>query len=103
MEDCPMKGESPAEDIIIADCGQLGEGETGIVADEFADGHEEYPSDDEADVDNAEVVYGIADDVKTKGTDLFKKGNFEQAQKKYVKALRCEFSSSLSSIPSAVR
>ncbi|GAA5956795.1 hypothetical protein JCM3765_005739 [Sporobolomyces pararoseus] len=88
MEDCPMKGESPAEDIIIADCGQLAEGETGIVADEFADGHEEYPSDDEADVDNAEVVYGIADDVKTKGTDLFKKGNFEQAQKKYVKALR---------------
>ncbi|GAA5886317.1 hypothetical protein JCM16303_003761 [Sporobolomyces ruberrimus] len=88
MEDCPMKGESPAEDIVIADCGQLAEGETGITQDEFADGHEEYPSDDEADVDNAETVYGIADEIKVKGTDLFKKGNFEQAQKKYVKALR---------------
>ncbi|GAA5916166.1 uncharacterized protein JCM6883_000096 [Sporobolomyces salmoneus] len=88
MEDCPIKGEAPAEDIVIADCGQLAEGETGIVVDELADGHEEYPSDDEADVDNAETVYKIADEIKTKGTDLFKKGNFEQAQKKYVKALR---------------
>jgi len=84
-----MAGESPAEEILIADCGQLAEGDSGIVADEFADGHEDYPSDDEFDVNNAEVVYGIANGVKEKGTELFKKGNFEQAQKKYVKALRC--------------
>ncbi|GAA5858858.1 hypothetical protein JCM5353_003144, partial [Sporobolomyces roseus] len=88
MEEAPMAGESPAEEILIADCGQLAEGDSGIVADEFADGHEDYPSDDESDVNNAEVVYGIANSVKEKGTELFKKGNFEQAQKKYVKALR---------------
>lgn len=28
-------------------------------------------------------------EIKERGTDLFKKGNFEQAQKKYIKALRC--------------
>lgn len=91
MEEAPIAGEAPAEDIVIADCGQLAEGDSGIVADEFADGHEEYPSDDEADVNDAEVVYGIAIEVKEKGTELFKKGNFEVAQKKYVKALRCTF------------
>ncbi|GAA6023494.1 hypothetical protein JCM11491_006600 [Sporobolomyces phaffii] len=88
MEDCPMKGESPAEEIVIADCGELAEGDSGVVPDAFSDGHEEYPSDDEADVDNAEVVYAIADEIKSKGTDLFKQANFDQAQKKYIKALR---------------
>ncbi|GAA5952472.1 hypothetical protein JCM21900_005320 [Sporobolomyces salmonicolor] len=88
MEDAPTSGDAPKEEILIADCGQLAEGETGIVPDEFADGHEEYPSDDEADVNNAEVAYEIANEIKQRGTELFKKGNYEQAQKKYIKALR---------------
>ncbi|GAA5871310.1 hypothetical protein JCM1840_004409 [Sporobolomyces johnsonii] len=88
MEDAPTSGDAPKEEILIADCGQLAEGETGIVLDEFADGHEEYPSDDEADVNNAEVAYKIANEIKERGTELFKKGNYEQAQKKYIKALR---------------
>ena len=88
-----MAGESPAEEILIADCGQLSEGDSGIVASEFEDGHEDYPSDDESDVNDAQVVYGIANEVKEKGTELFKKGNFGEAQKKYIKALRCKFPS----------
>ncbi|GAA6063124.1 hypothetical protein JCM10212_002327 [Sporobolomyces blumeae] len=88
MEDAPTTSDTPTEVILIKDCGQLADGETGIIEDEFADGYEEYPSDDEHEVDNAEVTFKIANEVKEKGTDLFKKGNFEQAQKKYTKALR---------------
>lgn len=35
------------------------------------------------------VALKVANEIKERGTDLFKKGNFEQAQKKYIKALRC--------------
>lgn len=46
IEESPVNGDAPTEEILIADCGELAEGEDGVMADEFADGHEEYPSDD---------------------------------------------------------
>lgn len=52
IEEAPVKGDAPTEKITIADCGELAEGDDGMAADEFADGHEDYPSDDEAEVDN---------------------------------------------------
>ncbi|BGP23711.1 peptidyl-prolyl isomerase D [Rhodotorula toruloides] len=88
IEESPVQGDAPTEEILIADCGELAEGEDGIMADEFADGHEEYPSDDESDINDPKVAYKVANEIKARGTDLFKKGNFEQAQKKYIKALR---------------
>lgn len=88
IEDSPVKGDAPTEDIVITDCGQLPEGDDGLTADEFADGHEEYPSDDEADVNDPNVALDVANQIKERGTDLFKKGNYEQAAKKFVKALR---------------
>ncbi|GAA6029639.1 hypothetical protein JCM8097_000980 [Rhodosporidiobolus ruineniae] len=88
MEEAPTQGDAPTEAIVIEDCGELAEGDSGVTADEFADGHEDYPSDDEADVNDPKVVLKIAEEIKARGTELFKKGNFEQAQKKYVKALR---------------
>ncbi|GAA5992733.1 hypothetical protein JCM10908_006903 [Rhodotorula pacifica] len=88
IEESPVKGDAPTEEIVITDCGQLAEGDDGIAADEFADGHEEYPSDDEAEVDDPEVALSVANQIKERGTDLFKKGNYEQAAKKFVKALR---------------
>jgi hypothetical protein len=36
------------------------------------------------------VALDVANQIKERGTDLFKKGNYEQAAKKFVKALRCE-------------
>lgn len=48
-----MGESSPAEEILISGCGELAEGEDdGIEVDEMADGHEDYPSDDEEDVHN---------------------------------------------------
>ncbi|GAA5900615.1 hypothetical protein JCM6882_000922 [Rhodosporidiobolus microsporus] len=88
MEEAPTSNDTPNEDIIIADCGELAEGDDGVIPDEFADGYEEYPSDDENDVNNPTVTLEIAEKIKALGTDLFKKGNFKQAQKKYIKALR---------------
>ena len=47
----PCKNDTPQEEILIADCGELKEGEPdGVEVDPNADGYEEYPSDDEADV-----------------------------------------------------
>ncbi|BGP31049.1 peptidyl-prolyl cis-trans isomerase cpr6 [Rhodotorula toruloides] len=88
IEESPVNGDAPTEEILISDCGELAEGADGIMADEFADGHEEYPSDDESDINDPKTALKVATEIKECGTDLFKKGNFEQAQKKYTKALR---------------
>ncbi|GAA5821081.1 hypothetical protein JCM3770_000082 [Rhodotorula araucariae] len=88
IEESPVSGDSPTEEILIADCGELAEGDDGVASDPFADGHEDYPSDDEADVNDPKVALQIAGEIKERGTELFKKGNFEQASKKYAKALR---------------
>ncbi|GAA5870552.1 hypothetical protein JCM8547_002046 [Rhodosporidiobolus lusitaniae] len=88
MEEAPVSGDAPTEEITIEECGQLAEGDDGIVADEFADGYEEYPSDDEHDVNEPKTSLEIAEKIKARGTELFKAGNFAQANKKYIKALR---------------
>ena len=94
MEDTPCQNDSPQETIVIANCGELKEGEEdGQPVDPNADGYESYPSDDENDTQDPKVVLKIATDIKTRGTDFFKKGDFKTAQKKYQKALRCEFDS----------
>lgn len=59
-EDCPVKNDAPDEDIRIDDCGELAEGESdGQPVDPFADGYEEYPSDEESDVQN--VSWGVGE------------------------------------------
>ncbi|SGY79538.1 BQ5605_C008g05157 [Microbotryum silenes-dioicae] len=111
MENAPVKSDSPTEKIVIADCGQLAEGEDdGVKPDPHADGHEDYPSDDESDVGavssdttlmifwvitdddliafQPNIVLKIATEIKTKGTELFQAGDFKAAQSKYLKALR---------------
>ncbi|SCV70901.1 BQ2448_3663 [Microbotryum intermedium] len=91
MENAPVKSDSPTERIVIANCGELAEGEDdGVKPDPNDDGHEDYPSDDESDVGDPRVVLKIATEIKTKGTELFKAGDFKAAQNKYRKALRCE-------------
>lgn len=50
IEEGPSKNDSPSEDVIIVDCGELAADEPLSVPDLSGDGHEEYPSDDEEDV-----------------------------------------------------
>jgi peptidyl-prolyl isomerase D len=91
MEDSPCSNDAPSEAILIADCGELMDGESdGQPVDPTADGYESYPSDDEHDTQDPNVVLKIATDLKTKGTEYFKQGDFKTAQKKYQKAIRCK-------------
>jgi len=89
IEESPVQGDSPSEEILIRDCGELADGDDGIASDPFADGHEDYPSDDEADVNDPKVALDVASEIKERGTDLFKQGNYAQASKKWQKSLRC--------------
>lgn len=102
MEDSPCQNDAPSETILIADCGELKDGEVdGQPVDPTADGYESYPSDDEHDTQDPKVVVKIATDLKTKGTEYFKQGDFKTAQKKYQKAIRCKPFLSAQSYPSA--
>lgn len=47
MEEAPVKNDKPEEKIVIADCGEVGEGEIfeeKRQADEFGDAYESHPS-----------------------------------------------------------
>lgn len=91
IESTPCSNDAPQETVLIADCGVLKDGEDdGQPVDPNADGYESYPSDDEHDTQDPKVVLKIATDIKNRGTEFFKKGDFKTAQRKYQKALRCE-------------
>lgn len=96
IEESPVQGDSPTESVLIRACGELSPDDDGLAADPFADGHEDYPSDDESDVNNPKVALAVAGEIKEKGTQLFKEGNFDQASRKWQKSLRCAFTLSLS-------
>ncbi|KAI5480331.1 peptidyl-prolyl isomerase D (cyclophilin D) [Pseudohyphozyma bogoriensis] len=89
IEEAPTKNDAPHEDITILDCGELAEGEPdGIELAGDDDGYEEYPSDDEHDVNNPETGLEIATKIKDIGTTKFKAGDYATALKKYNKAIR---------------
>lgn len=51
IEEGPTQNDTPNEETIIYDCGELAEGEDdGIPVNPSADPYEDYPSDDENDV-----------------------------------------------------
>ena len=78
IDEAPVKQDSPVEEILIADCGELAEGEPdGVEVDPEGDGYEEYPSDDENDVHDPTVALRIAHDIKDLGTRAFKKQDYE--------------------------
>lgn len=59
IETTPVNNDTPTEDIIIEDCGELKAGEPdGVAVDPTGDGYEEYPSDDEA--DTSEVRWPVS-------------------------------------------
>ncbi|MCO5585039.1 hypothetical protein L7F22_038971 [Adiantum nelumboides] len=85
--------DRPKDPITIADCGQIPEGSSdyGIGADETGDSYEDFPEDCEGtklDVDDPDVAFKIASELRTMGNGLFGKGQFQLAFEKYTKALR---------------
>lgn len=85
IEETPIKSEKPTEKIVIKDSGELPEDaviETGKKVDEYGDGFESHPSDEDEDVHDPSVAMKVANELKTIGSSLFKKGDLVNAQKK---------------------
>lgn len=85
--------DAPIQSIRIQDCGQLSS-ETpdyGIEADELGDAYEEDPEDCEGtaiDVEDPEVAFKIATELRGMGNTLFSQQKYASALSKYQKALR---------------
>jgi len=83
-------GDVPASPIIIADCGVLAPGDPSLAetAATEGDAYEDYPDDEDKDVQNPEIALEIAKTVREVGNKLFKEGKVEQALHKYQKSIR---------------
>ncbi|XP_053316195.1 peptidyl-prolyl cis-trans isomerase D [Spea bombifrons] len=90
LENIEAKGEKPVKPCVIADCGELKEGDDWVIPplDGSGDVHPDFPEDSDVELNDVEKIVSIAEDVKNIGNNLFKSQNWETATKKYNKALR---------------
>ncbi|KAF9967192.1 Peptidyl-prolyl cis-trans isomerase D [Mortierella alpina] len=81
-------GDAPLEPVIIADCGELAEGQDdGVAAPDAGDKYADWPDDYEGPKEDKDLVV-IAQDLKNLGNSFFKAGDYAKAQRKYQKAIR---------------
>ncbi|KAF1479241.1 Peptidyl-prolyl cis-trans isomerase D, partial [Eudyptes chrysolophus] len=90
LENVEVKGENPAKLCVIADCGELKEGDDwGIVPqDGSGDAYPDFPEDSDIDLKDVDKIVAIAEDIKNIGNTFFKSQNWAVAAKKYSKSLR---------------
>uniref|UniRef100_A0ABM5GIX9 peptidylprolyl isomerase n=1 Tax=Pogona vitticeps TaxID=103695 RepID=A0ABM5GIX9_9SAUR len=90
LENVEVKGEEPSKLCIIAECGELKEGDNwGIVhIDGSGDTYPDFPEDSDMDLKEIDKIVSVAEDVKNIGNTFFKSQNWPVAVKKYAKALR---------------
>ncbi|KAH8827149.1 40 kDa cyclophilin [Flagelloscypha sp. PMI_526] len=82
-------GDVPIEAVHIADCGVLQPDDPFLTAQPTdGDGYEDFPEDDDHDVNNPEVALEIAQKIREYGNKLFKEGDFSGAAIKYQKSIR---------------
>ncbi|OIV93763.1 hypothetical protein TanjilG_07666 [Lupinus angustifolius] len=84
------EGDSPTQEVIIADCGELPEGEDDGTINFFKDGDTfpDWPADLEVKPDETSWWMNAVDSIKSFGNDHYKKQDFKMALRKYRKALR---------------
>ncbi|KAJ7092843.1 peptidyl-prolyl cis-trans isomerase [Mycena belliarum] len=88
IENFPTKpGDVPSAPVIIADCGILAPDDPSL-EESATDGHEDYPEDDEADVQDPAVALRIATETRALATALYKEGKLQPALEKYQKSVR---------------
>jgi len=82
-------GDVPTSPIIISACGVLSPDDPSLAPSEetIGDSYEDYPEDDDSDVQNPEVALDIARKIRELGNKLFKEGQIELALKKYLSEL----------------
>ncbi|KAJ1301347.1 hypothetical protein OPQ81_003746 [Rhizoctonia solani] len=93
VENTPTSsGDAPISPCVITKCGELTSDEELELANEVptdGDKYEDYPEDDDSDVQtNAETALRIAKEIKEVGTKFHKDGKLELALEKYQKAIR---------------
>ncbi|XP_005517649.1 PREDICTED: peptidyl-prolyl cis-trans isomerase D [Pseudopodoces humilis] len=90
LENVEVKGENPAKLCVIAECGELKEGDDwGITPqDGSGDAHPDFPEDSDIDLKDVDKIVAIAEDTKNIGNTFFKSQNWAAAAKKYSKSLR---------------
>ncbi|KAF9438861.1 Peptidyl-prolyl cis-trans isomerase D [Entomortierella beljakovae] len=81
-------GDGPLSPIIIADCGELAEGEDdGVPPPDAGDKYADWPEDYDGPKEDDDIVV-IAKELKDIGNSFFKAGNYTKAMSKYKKAIR---------------
>ncbi|KAF9179736.1 Peptidyl-prolyl cis-trans isomerase D [Haplosporangium sp. Z 767] len=81
-------GDAPLQPVIIANCGELAEGEDdGVAAPDAGDKYADWPDDYEGSKEDKDLVV-IAQDLKNLGNSFFKAGDYAKAYNKYQKAIR---------------
>ncbi|XP_071893461.1 peptidyl-prolyl cis-trans isomerase D isoform X1 [Anas platyrhynchos] len=90
LENVEVNGENPVKLCVIAECGELKEGDDwGIVPqDGSGDAHPDFPEDSDIDLKDVDKIVAIAEDIKNIGNTFFKSQNWAMAAKKYSKSLR---------------
>ncbi|KAG2202994.1 hypothetical protein INT47_013210 [Mucor saturninus] len=88
LEFLETNNDKPLKDAVITNCGELAEGEDdGIPVSDDGDDFEEFPDDYEGPKEPTDIVE-IASKLKDIGNSYFKKGDYEKASRKYLKAIR---------------
>ncbi|KAJ6668706.1 hypothetical protein lerEdw1_012189 [Lerista edwardsae] len=90
LENVKVKGEEPEKLCVIADCGELKEGDDWGIApvDGSGDTHPDFPEDSDIDLKDIDKIVTVAEDVKNMGNTFFKSQDWAMANKKYSKSLR---------------
>lgn len=85
-------GDVPTFPVTITDCGQLSPDDPSLSIPAGGAGaedpYEDYPEDDDRDVQDPQVALKIAQEVRELGNKLFKEGKAEEALQKYLKSIR---------------
>ncbi|KAG5718813.1 Peptidyl-prolyl cis-trans isomerase D [Termitomyces sp. T112] len=85
-----LSGDAPTSPIIIADSGVLSPDDPSLAESTVTDGdiYEDYPDDEDRDVQKPEIALDIAKAIREIGNKLFKEGKIEEALFKYQKSIR---------------
>eukprot|EP00906_Rhabdomonas_costata_P008819 RCo012521 len=93
-----VSGDKPEQDCVIADCGELLEGQPDHVPEAPPDGdlYADYPEDHQPELVEIEPILTAAESIRELGNAQFRAGNHAEAIKKYEKALRylCSYTGS---------
>ncbi|KAG8724919.1 peptidyl-prolyl cis-trans isomerase cpr6, partial [Ceratobasidium sp. 423] len=93
VENSPTSsGDAPTAPCVIMKCGELTSDELELgpanVTPSGGDKYEDYPEDDDSDVQDPETALRIAKEIKEVGTKLHREGKLSEALEKYQKVMR---------------